>query len=60
VNGLLGHPILFLSREKVRKNKIFNNNDLKTNPLFGNTSPSESVHGFFFGFDESLANDVNG
>jgi hypothetical protein len=52
----LGHPILFLSREKVRKNKIFKNNELKTGPLFRNTSPSESVHGFLFGFEESLAN----
>jgi hypothetical protein len=52
----MGHPILFLSREKVRKNKIFKNNELKTSPLFGNTPPSESVHGFLFGFDESLAN----
>jgi hypothetical protein len=51
-----GHPILFLSREKVRKNKIFKNNELKTGPLFRNTSPSESVHGILFGFDESLAN----
>jgi hypothetical protein len=51
-----GHPILFLSREKVRNNKIFKNNELKTGPLFGNTSPSESVHGFLFNFDESLAN----
>jgi hypothetical protein len=50
-----GHPILFLSREKVRKNKIFKNNELKTGPLFRNTSPSESVDGFLFGFDESLA-----
>jgi hypothetical protein len=49
--------MLLLSREKVRKNKIFKNNKLKTNPLFGNTSPSESVHGFLLGFDESLAND---
>ena len=52
-----GHPILFLSREKVRKNKIFKNNELKTGPLFRNTPPSESVRGFLFGFDESLAND---
>ena len=50
-----GHPILLLSREKVRKNKMFKNNELKTGPLFRNTSPSESVHGFLFGFDESLA-----
>jgi hypothetical protein len=55
-SALSGHPILFLSREKVRKNKIFKNNELKTGPLFRNTSPSESVHGFLFGFDESLAN----
>ncbi len=54
---MLGHPILFLSREKVRENKIFKNNDLKTGPLFRNSSPSESVHGFLFGSDESLAND---
>jgi len=40
-----GHPILFLSREKVRKNKIFKNNELKTSPLFWNTSTSESTHG---------------
>jgi hypothetical protein len=55
--GKWGHPILILSREKVRKNKIFKNNELKTGPLFRNTPPSESVHGFLFGFDESLAND---
>ena len=48
---------MFLSREKVRKNKIFKNNKLKTGPLFRKTSPSESVHGFLFNFDESLAND---
>jgi hypothetical protein len=53
--GGWGNPILFLSREKVRKNKIFKNNDLKTGALFRNTSSSESVHGFLFGFDESLA-----
>jgi hypothetical protein len=51
-----GHPIFFLSREKVRKNKIFKNNELKIDPLFGNTSPSDSVHGFVFDFDDSLAN----
>jgi hypothetical protein len=49
--------MLFLSREKSKKNKIFKNNELKTGPLFGNTSPSESVHGFLFGFDESLVLD---
>jgi len=54
---LRGHPILFLSREKIRKNKIFKNNKLKTGPLFRKTSPSESVHGFLFDFDESLAHD---
>jgi len=48
---------LFLSREKIRKKKIFKNNELKTSPLFGNTPPSESVGGFLFGFGESLAND---
>ena len=42
----MGHPILFLSREKVRKNKIFKNNELKPGPLFVNTPPSESVDGF--------------
>jgi len=42
-----GRSILFLSREKVRKNKIFKNNELKIDPLFGNTSPSDSVHGLF-------------
>ena len=41
-----GHPILFLSREKVRKNKIFENNELKMGPLFRNTPPFESAHGF--------------
>ena len=41
-----GHPILFLSREKVRKNKIFKNNELKPGPLFVNTPPSESFDGF--------------
>jgi len=51
-----GHPILFLSREKVRENKIFKNNELKTGPLFRNTSPSDSVHGFVFDFDEFLTN----
>jgi hypothetical protein len=39
---------LFLSREKVRKNKIFKNNELKTDPFFRETSPSDSVHGFAF------------
>jgi hypothetical protein len=53
---LQGHPIFFLSREKVRKNKIFKNSELETGPLFSNTSPSESVNGFLFGFDGSLAN----
>jgi len=53
---LRGHPVLFLSREKIRKNKIFKNNKLKTGPLFRKTSPSESVHGFLFNFDESLSN----
>jgi len=52
-----GRPIFFLSREKVKKNKIFKNNELKIDPLFGNTSPSDSVHGFVFDFDEFLAND---
>ena len=51
-----GHPIFFLSREKARNNKIFKNNELKIDPLFGNTSPPDSVHGFFFDFDEFLAN----
>jgi hypothetical protein len=51
-----GHPILFLSREKVRENKIFKNNELGKGSLFRNTSPSESVYGFLFGSDESLAN----
>jgi hypothetical protein len=51
-----GHPIFFLSREKARKNKIFKNNELKIDPLFGNTPPSDSVHGFVFDFDEFLAN----
>jgi hypothetical protein len=46
--------IVFVKR-KSKKNKIFKNNELKTGPLFRNTSPSESVHGFLFGFDESLA-----
>jgi hypothetical protein len=49
-----GHPILFLSREKVRKNKIFKNNELKTSPFFRNTPPSESAHGLPLDFDESL------
>jgi len=35
-----------LSREKVRKSKIFKNNELKPDPLFVNTPPSESVDGF--------------
>jgi hypothetical protein len=51
-----GHPIFLLSREKVRKNKIFKNNELETGPLFRDTSPSESVDGFLLGCDESLAN----
>jgi len=50
-----GHPIFFLSREKVRKNKIFKNNELEKGPIVLNTSPSESVQGFLLGFDESLA-----
>ena len=54
--GNEGHPIFFLSREKARKNKIFKNNELKIDPLFGNTPPSDSVHGFVFDFDEFLAN----
>src|SRR4030067_2669867 len=41
-----GHPILFLSREKVRKNKIVENNELKMGPFFRNTPPFESAHGF--------------
>jgi hypothetical protein len=45
----------FCQEKKVRKNKIFKNNELKIDPLFGNTSPSDSVHGFVFDFDESLA-----
>ena len=51
-----GHPIFFLSREKVRENKILKNNKLKTGPIFRNTPPFESVYGFLLGFDESLAN----
>jgi hypothetical protein len=35
-----------LSREKVRKNKIFKNNEFKTGSLLRNTSPSESFYGF--------------
>jgi hypothetical protein len=54
-SALSGHPILFLSRRKSKKNKIFKNNELKTGPLFRNTSGAESVHRFLFGFDESLA-----
>jgi len=46
----------FCQEKKVRKNKIFKNNELKIDPLFGNTSPSDSVHGFVFDFDEFLAN----
>jgi hypothetical protein len=46
----------FCQEKKVRKNKIFKNNELKIDPLFGNTSPSDSVHGFVFDFDESLTN----
>jgi hypothetical protein len=41
-----GHPILFLSREKVRKNKTFKNNNFKIVPISENTSPFESVLGF--------------
>jgi len=52
----VGHPIFFLSREKSKKNKIFKNNELKIDPLFRNTSPSNSVHGSVFKFGESLAN----
>ena len=57
MSGIEGHPILFLSREKVRKNKIFKNNELEKGSLFRNTSPYESVYGFLFGFDEFLTND---
>jgi hypothetical protein len=49
--------ILYCScqEKKVRKNKIFKNSELKIDPLFRNTSPSNSVHGFVFNFDDSLA-----
>jgi len=41
-----GHPILFLSREKM-KNFIFcKNNRLQNRPDFENTSPNESHYGF--------------
>jgi hypothetical protein len=46
----------FCQEKKARNNKIFKNNELKIDPLFGNTSPTDSVHGFFFDFDEFLAN----
>ena len=45
----------FCQEKKVRKNKIFKNNELKIDPLFRNTSPSDSVHRVVFDFDESLA-----
>ncbi len=49
---------MFLSREKVIKNKIFINNELEIAPAAENTSPFESLQGLFdFGFDESLAHD---
>ena len=55
--GLLGDILYsFCQDKKVKKNKIFKNNELKTGPLFRNTSPSDSVHGFVFDFDEFLAN----
>jgi len=50
-----GHPILFLSRRKSKKNKIFKNNELKTRPFFTNTPASESAPGLPLDFDESLA-----
>jgi len=51
-----GHPILFLSREKVRKNKTFKNNRFKMTAYRGNTSPFKSLRGLSnFCFDESLA-----
>ena len=56
--GRWGHPILFLSREKVRKNKPFKNNRFKMIAYPANTSPFKSLRGLFnFCFDESLAND---
>jgi hypothetical protein len=36
----------FCQEKKVKKNKIFKNNELKIDLLFRDTFPSNSVHGF--------------
>jgi hypothetical protein len=53
-----GHPILFLSGEKVRKNKSFKNNRFQIAAYPDNTSPLKSLRGLFnLCFDDSLALD---